>query len=339
MLREQSHDHVVGALPFDLDRPAALTAPTRIVSEPRRWQPVSPALPTVAVTRSEPDTDEHLRRVTRAIGVLADPTSELAKVVLARTMELAAADPIDPADLLARLVAADQGSNGFLADLTPAGPECLGHHLIGSSPELLVRKSGSTVTCHPLAGSAPRRSDPTDDQISGQVLLASAKDQREHAFVVDAMAAALTPLCVGLQVPSAPTLTRTPDVWHLGTRITGTVRDPATTALDLAVALHPTPAVCGTPTSVAKDFILAHEEDRGFYAGAIGWCDGSGDGEWMVSIRCARLAADGRSLKAAAGGGIVADSDPTLELAETTAKFRTILSALGVAAAATGRDT
>jgi isochorismate synthase len=161
------------------------------------------------------------------------------------------------------------------------------------------------------------------------MLAASAKDQREHAFVVDAMATALAPLCSDLDVPATPGLTQTPNMWHLGTRIVGSVREPATTALDLAVALHPTPAVCGTPTADAREFILTNEGDRGFYAGAVGWCDSAGDGEWMVGIRCAELSADGRTIRASAGGGIVSDSDPQLELAETSAKLRTILSALG----------
>lgn len=329
VLHNRSHEYIVGALPFDLDSPAALTAPTRFVRRPVRWQPDSPPLPTTAIKGFDPQPDEHVRRVDAAIRVLSDPRAALVKVVLARTVILRASAAIAPVDLLTRLVAADQGSNGLLVDLSSAGPHYTGTHLIGSSPELLVRKSGSTVVCHPLAGSAPRASDAAADRTNGQMLAASAKDQREHAFVVDAMAAALAPLCSDLDVPTTPGLTQTPNMWHLGTRIVGTVREPATTALDLAVALHPTPAVCGTPTADAREFILANEGDRGFYAGAVGWCDSAGDGEWMVGIRCAELSADGLTIRASAGGGIVSDSDPQLELAETSAKLRTILSALG----------
>jgi isochorismate synthase len=328
------HTHLVGALPFDPRRPAALTVPTEFVWSPHRWQPnPSAEFPAVTIERSEPAPDEHIRRISHAVEVLENPDTDLAKVVLARTVHLRASDPIDPEALLARLVAADRNSNGMLADLSPAGPSLHGRHLIGSSPEVLVRKTGSIVTCHPLAGSAPRHSDSATDQRQGQMLVESTKDQHEHAFVVDAIAAALAPLCSELDVPTAPTLTRTPDLWHLGTRIEGTVRDHTVTALDLAAALHPTPAVCGTPTADAMDYILTHEADRGFYAGAVGWSDSSGDGEWMVSIRCAELSADGLSLWACAGGGIVAGSDPELELAETTAKLRTVLSALGVESA------
>lgn len=295
-----------------------------------RLSPIPQALPQVHVTAVEPEPSEHARRIAAAITVLSNSEPELAKVVLSRIVHLSIDDPIKPSDLLARLIAMDQNSNGMLVDLSPAGPSYLGHTLVGSSPEVLVRKSGSTVTCNPLAGSAPRLPDETADKRNGQMLLDSMKDQHEHAFVVDAIATALGPLCSRLDVPSTPTLTQTPDLWHLGTLIEGTVRDESITALDLAVALHPTPAICGTPTAEARNYILANEADRGFYAGTAGWCDGTGDGEWMVSIRCAELAADHRTLRASAGGGIVAGSDPELELAETTAKLRTILTALGV---------
>lgn len=320
----------MGALPFDPTQPAALTAPARFVFHDHRWEPTVPRLPEVTLMRWEPEPEQHLENISAAIRVLLDPRSDLAKVVLARSVVLRASDDIDPVDLFARFVAADRNSNGLLADLSPAGPSYAGHHLIGSSPELLVRRSGPTVVCHPLAGSAPRLRDPAADRRNGQMLVASSKDQHEHAFVVDVMAAALGPLCAELDVPSVPTLTHTPDVWHLGTRIVGTLRDRSTTALDLAVALHPTPAVCGTPTPDAMAYILTEEGNRGFYAGAAGWCDADGDGEWMVSIRCAELADDRRTLRTSAGGGIVVDSDPAAELAETTNKLRTVFSALNI---------
>lgn len=119
----------------------------------------------------------------------------------------------------------------------------------------------------------------------------------EHRFVVDAIAEALAPLCSEVSVPDGPTLTSTPAVWHLATPITATLADPATTALDLALALHPTPAVAGSPTDLALQTIdlLESGRNRDFYAGMVGWCDASGDGEWMVAIRCLDIAADGLS--------------------------------------------
>ncbi|MGA9870976.1 MAG: chorismate-binding protein, partial [Rhodococcus sp. (in: high G+C Gram-positive bacteria)] len=201
--------------------------------------------------------------------------------------------------------------------------------LAGSSPEVLVRTVGRRVTCHPLAGSAPRFTDEQCDRESGLALEASAKDAREHAFVVDAIRSALEPFCATLDVPTQPALTRTPQLWHLGTPISGELSDDRTSSLELAVALHPTPAVCGTPTDLAYKEIDELEGARGFYGGAIGWCDRSGDGEWMVAIRCAETQSNSNTLVAYAGGGIVAESDPESELQETITKFGTMLSALG----------
>jgi isochorismate synthase len=161
-------------------------------------------------------------------------------------------------------------------------------------------------------------------------LAASAKDRHEHQLVIDAMADALRPLCSELTIAPTPELSRTAALWHLSTPINGRLRDTATTAMDLTLALHPTPAVGGVPADAAAELISELEGDRGFYAGAVGWCDARGDGRWVVSIRCAQLAADRRSALAHAGGGIVAESDPDDEVAETTTKFVTILSALGV---------
>lgn len=119
-------------------------------------------------------------------------------------------------------------------------------------------------------------------------------------------------------------------MWHLSTTVTGTLADPATSSLDLASALHPTPAVCGTPTETARAVIAESEPfDRGAYTGMVGWQDADGDGEWVVTIRCAE--AEGRSLRLFAGAGVVAASSPEAETAETAAKFRTFLSAVGAA--------
>ncbi len=123
-------------------------------------------------------------------------------------------------------------------------------------------------------------------------------------------------------------------MWHLGTRIEGELKDPEalawTSSAALAALLHPTPAVCGTPRAPAADAIAALEPmPRGFYAGAVGWCDAAGDGDWHVALRCARV--QGREARLFAGAGIVADSVPALEGAETRAKFNAMLNALGVA--------
>jgi len=251
-------------------------------------------------------------------------------VVLARALQLVADAPLDARVILRRLVAADPAAYGYLVDLTAAGADYAGVALVGASPELLVARTGDRVVCRPFAGSAPRAADPELDAANAAALAASAKDRNEHQLVIDTIRAALEPLCDELTIAPEPQLSRTAAVWHLCTPINGRIRDKSTTAIDLALALHPTPAVGGVPTKAATELIAELEGDRGFYAGAVGWCDAGGDGHWVVSIRCAQLSADRRTALARAGGGIVAESDPDDEVAETTTKFATILNALEV---------
>ena len=327
-LTSHSAPIIVGALPFDTSRPAALIRPQDIafLDALPKW-PLRP-LPAVRVVETLPEPDEHRARIAAALARLRDPASGLHKVVLARALRLAADGPLDARTIIDRLVAADPAATAYLADLTAAGSDHSGTVLVGASPELLVARQGEHVVCAPFAGSAPRSSDPDTDRANGEALAASAKNRHEHQLVVDAMRSALDPLCIDLQIPPNPQLSRTADVWHLSTPISGRLREKSTTALDLAVALHPTPAVGGSPTNVAADLIGELEGDRGFYAGAVGWCDQRGDGRWVVSIRGAQLSADRRTALAHAGGGIVAESDPDDEVDETTTKFKTILTAL-----------
>ncbi|MDV6262811.1 isochorismate synthase [Rhodococcoides yunnanense] len=317
--------NVVGALPFDMSDATALIEPEEFYRLDGPWSTSDelPPLPMVTVARQIPDPDVHVQRVRDVIEQVKAGVAD--KIVLARAIELAADSPIDPASMLSALVSRDPMGNGFLADLSPTGDS--GGHIVGSSPELLVRKRGNIVSCHPFAGTAARSTDPDEEARISAALAASAKDQAEHRFVVDEIRAALEPYCETLDVPESPQLSSTPQLWHLSTPIVGTLADPATTALDLALALHPTAAVAGVPRAAAMAAIANIEGSRGFYAGAVGWTDGSGDGEWMVTIRCIELSADGLTGTATAGGGIVADSDPDAELDETTAKFRTVLSA------------
>ncbi len=329
-LASHSAPIIVGAVPFDLSQPAALIRPQTV-----RFTPDLPdwplrELPPARITATTPDAEEHRRRVALAVARLADPATALQKVVLARALTVSADGPLDARTLLHRLAGKDAQATKYLVDLSAAGEGHSGTALIGASPELLVARRGQQVTCRPFAGSAPRLADPDADAKSGAALADSAKNRHEHQLVVDALRDALEPLCTDLQIAEQPQLTRTAAVWHLYTPITGRLRQTSTTALDLAVALHPTPAVGGSPTAAATELITELEGDRGFYAGAVGWCDRRGDGRWVVSIRCAQLSADRRSAVAHSGGGIVAESDPADELAETTTKFKTILAALGV---------
>jgi isochorismate synthase len=329
-LRSGETPIIVGALPFDAREPAALMAPesSELLDTVPPW-PQQP-LPAVRVTATVPAAEEHGARVRRALTALQDPETGLRKVVLARALDLSSDTPLDVQTLLARLAAADPHAYTYLADLSPAGAEFAGWALIGASPELLVARHGDTVTCQPFAGSAPRSADPDIDRGNGAALASSGKNLIEHSLVVDEMRKALDPLCVDLQIAPTPQLSCTAALWHLSTPISARLRESSITAMDLALALHPTPAVGGVPAEDAAAMIAELEGDRGFYAGAAGWCDRHGDGRWVVSIRCAVLSADRRSARAYSGGGIVADSDVSDEIDETTTKFRTILSAMGV---------
>jgi isochorismate synthase len=321
---------ILGALPFDVSRPAALLVPEalRRVDALPDW-PTGP-LPTVRIGAAVPPLADHRARISRARDQLAAPDNPLHKVVLARALQLSADDALDGRIILRRLVAADPTAYGYLVELTAAGTDYTGAALVGASPELLVARSGERVVCRPFAGSAPRSIDPEVDAANGAALAGSDKNRHEHQLVIDTMRAALEPLCDELTIASEPQLSRTAAVWHLCTPIVGRLRDTSTSAIDLALALHPTPAVGGVPTNAATELIGTLEGERGFYAGAVGWCDASGDGDWVVSIRCAELSADRRTALARAGGGIVAESDPDDEVDETTTKFATILNALGV---------
>jgi isochorismate synthase len=322
---------ILGALPFDVNSPAALQVPevVRFAEALPPW-PAAP-MPTVHAVDTLPCPAQHRARVAAAVETLNAQGAVLQKVVLARSMVLSADAPWDARTVLSRLVAADPAANVYLADLSTAGGGYQGTALVGASPELLVARDGAKVICRPFAGSAPRSADPDLDRAAGAALAESGKNRHEHRLVVEVIRNALEPLCADLQIAAEPELHHTDALWHLSTPIVGRLRESSTTALDLALALHPTPAVGGVPADAAAALIHDLEGDRGFYAGAVGWCDARGDGRWVVSIRCAQLSADRRTALAHSGGGIVAESDPDDEVDETTTKFKTILTGLGAA--------
>jgi isochorismate synthase len=319
----------VGALPFDPGTAPHIVLPESVSrSGPLRSYPRRPVGAAVDV-EPIPSRAGYARAVAAAVDSLR--AGELRKVVLARALRLTMAAPVDVRTLLANLVSDNATGFTYAVDLPdPAGRRTL----VGATPEMLVSRTGTTVTANPLAGSRPRDPDPERDQANGAALLASVKDHEEHRVVVEAVAEALRPFCRLLEVPDKPSLTRTTAVWHLSTRITGELRDQGISSLRLASALHPTPAVCGTPVQEARATITALEPfDRGFYAGAIGWCDADGDGEWVVGIRCAELAepvTGPSTVTLYSGAGIMPASVPELEVAETSAKFQTLLRAMGL---------
>jgi menaquinone-specific isochorismate synthase len=240
----------------------------------------------------------------------------LRKVVLARELLVEADRPFDRGAILARLRA--------------AYPGCFLFHVegfLGASPELLVGRSGDVVRAQPMAGTAPRGGDPTTDARLGAALLASPTYRHEHQITIDMVHDTLLPWCSYLDYEAEPSVVGVANVQHLATLVEGRLSQPAPSVLELVAALHPTPAVNGWPRDLAIDWIAEHEGfDRGRYAGAVGWVDGRGNGTWAVSIRCADVS--GATARLCAGNGIVADSDPPTELAETQAKLQAILSTL-----------
>lgn len=327
---------LVGALPFDRAAPAHLYAPRRVANaqppgmdgrqEEAGQVEVGQAAPGEWTSVEAPPAAAYAAAVERALALLA-PGSALRKVVLARSLLVRAPEPIDTGAVLARL-ARDTSVTTYAVPLPP-DENGAARALIGASPELLVDKRGPRVRSAPLAGSARRHAGKAADEASAAGLLASQKDRREHAFVVEAILDILAPYCRDLKAPPGPSLVSTASMWHLGTGIEGTLRDGDVSAIELAAALHPTPAVCGLPREAAREAIAALEDlDRGFYAGAVGWGDRTGDGRWMVAIRCAEFS--GRDARLYAGAGIVPGSDPWAEVAETSAKFAALLSALGI---------
>ena len=244
--------------------------------------------------------------VAAAVGRIA--SGALQKVVLARDVFATAGGPIDARILLRRLAA--------------RYPDCFTFacaNLVGATPELLVRRVGREITALILGGTSPRGATPAEDAELGAALLASAKNTEEHAYAVASVRDALAPLCADLDIPSRPSLLKLANVHHLGTAVSGTLATDRS-VLSLAGALHPPAAVCGTPAEAALELIreLEHME-RGRYAGPVGWVDANGNGEFGIALRCAEL--DGRRARLFAGCGIVTDSDPAAEVAETEVKF------------------
>jgi len=241
------------------------------------------------------------------------------KVVLAREVQVRAPRDHDPAALL-----------GVLRD---AFPGCyvlaLGRGdatLIAASPELLVRREGLRASTVALAGSAGRSADPAVDAHLGERLMRSEKDREEHAIVARRIERALAPLSVWVTAADEPAIVRIVNIQHLATPIRAQLAAPLG-AIDLAGALHPTPAVGGEPHAAAARLIPALEGlDRGWYAGAVGWSDANEDGEFCVALRCALL--EGPVARCYAGVGVVADSDPAAELAETEIKLGALLPVL-----------
>lgn len=251
--------------------------------------------------------------------VAAISRGELKKVVLARDLVGAMPEGFD--------------IRASLAKLASRFPTCWVYSvdgLFGASPELLVRVAHGQVSARVLAGTAGRGTDPEVDKAISAALAASTKNTTEHAFAVDSLVQTLQPFCSQVDADPKPFSLALPNLWHLASDVHGVLREEAS-VLDLAAALHPTAAVAGTPRLEAQELLGSLEPfDRGRYAGPIGWIGADGDGEWAIALRGAKIeeSAAGKVIRAFAGCGIVAGSEPEAELAETELKFSPIREAL-----------
>jgi isochorismate synthase len=246
-------------------------------------------------------------------------SGELEKVVLAREVRVHAPGEIDPAPLYDALRAAFPACYCYLVGT----PEL---SFIGASPELLVRRDGARAQTVALAGTTRRSADPSVDDLLGEQLLRGSKEREEQAIVARRIERNLRPVSLWVAAADEPVLVKVQNVQHLATPIRAQLADPVP-CVELAGRLHPTPAVGGEPRDAAYRLIPALEGlDRGWYAGTVGWTDLSEDGEFCVAIRCALLRGSVAHLYA--GNGIVRDSDPADELAETEVKLQALLPLL-----------
>lgn len=244
--------------------------------------------------------------------------TELEKVVLARDLVMPLAGKPDLSQAIARL--------------HERYPHCwtyLVEDNFGASPELLLRAQSGEVSARVLAGTAGRGTDPDVDRAIAEGLAHSSKNIHEHEFAVRSLIQELSPVCDDLEADSEPFSLSLPDLWHLASDVRGRLK-AGVTLLDAIARLHPTAAVAGTPRNLAQEVIAELEPfDRGGYAGPVGWISADGSGELAIALRGGRVEQDPWQIRAFAGCGIVAESDPRAELAETELKFKAVRYAFG----------
>ena len=340
----ETHDEVqrpgtrplaLGALPFDAHAPCHLVVPQVLVGrsrDGRQWittidgatadpgstRPASPRTPPPdGFHLTSPRSHDAFLQLVRD-AVKAIDGGDLRKVVIAREVVVETNRAIVVPSVVERLHALYPSCTVFSME-----------GFVGASPELLVERRADRVRTFPLAGTFARSGDAEADAVQSARLQASAKDRAEHRYVVNELRHVLAARCTDLHVPDQPSIVPLRNVLHLGTEITGHLQPPAASALELAAALHPTPAVGGTPTPAALQWLADNEPlDRGRYAGPVGWVDANGDGSFVVGIRSADVDADRRRARLFAGVGIVAGSEPDAELVETQLKLQALLAAL-----------
>jgi len=281
---------------------------------------VSPVRPLTAVTVGEGDRPAWTEAVSSAVARIV--AGEVDKVVLARAVEARAEEPVDVRAVLLNLAADYDMCWTFHVD-----------GMVGATPELLARVDHGLVTSRVLAGTIRRTGDETADLARAAMLARSSKDREEHSYAARSVTQVLASHCASVNVPDEPSVLHLPNVMHLATDITGALGSPVG-VLDLVRELHPSAAVCGTPTLAAARVIDELEGlDRARYAGPVGWVDAAGDGEWCIALRSAEINRDDATrLRLFAGCGIVAASDPASEWAESEAKLEPMRAALSARA-------
>ncbi|NJC23320.1 menaquinone-specific isochorismate synthase [Arthrobacter pigmenti] len=266
--------------------------------------------------------EQWMTAVSRGVAHIRD--GELSKLVLARDVVAELGSPISTAQVLRELAVRYSDCWTYSVD-----------GLIGSTPEMLIKVEDQTARARVLAGTLDRSSAPAGEAgYADRVLAGSEKQQHEHEIAIDSLTRQLEPFTRTMTSHSEPFVLELPNVWHLASDVTaelapdGEGRVPS--SLALVEALHPTAAVCGTPTTVAGELIRELEHlERGPYAGPVGWMDAVGNGEWGIALRGAVVETPTR-VRMYAGCGIVEASQPTAELAETWSKFRPMIEALGL---------
>lgn len=284
-----------------------------------------PELPESAPTLAQPTftwhegtltEDQWVERVSTAINTISN--SDLEKVVLARDINIQSNSEIDPRRILRNLAVNYPSTWIFSVD-----------GLVGATPELLLRLSRGMVTSRVLAGTISKTGDDEKDLALAASLARSSKDLEEHEYAVRSVAEALEPFCTSTNVPESPFVLHLANVMHLATDVTGALTESKKQidAFSILEKLHPSAAVCGTPTILAAELISKIEGmNRGRYAGPVGWIDARGDGELGIALRSGQI--NGDRIRIFAGCGIVAGSNPEKELAESSAKFAPMRSAL-----------
>jgi len=329
-IEKELYPIVIGSLAFDGESRSRFIVPKEIKIIPSNALRESLLAPKVKFydvksMNFSPHPETYMNNVKQALCLIDD--GKLEKVVLARLLELEMEEDIDVLSILDQLMSQTPSNYVFsLPALEKTSTE--NSVFVGASPELLVKKNGNFITSNPLAGSIASVDDVEKNKINKKKLLSSEKDLSEHEFARQGVAEILRPFCSEMKIPALDVISAGA-VMHLSTCISGTLNKADVDSLTLAKNLHPTPAVCGTPTNLAKQAIKEIESfSRGLYSGMVGWCDASGNGEWAVTLRCAEI--NKNKAKLYSGAGIVKASCPHSELQETNTKLKTMLNVLGI---------